>query len=160
KLMQNNKNNLLEVILFGLDLQCLESCQKNEYYKKNFLYLRSEAQQNSHLKEFALDLDSYSRTLFEKYNFTDTTLDCLELNISNKLVKIKFTESNNKLVSLTHLDASIYACNKGLISRDSYRYLAAIQPSLESGFSTTYSTMKKSEDTLNINKTQLGNSAV
>ncbi|CAG8809948.1 1619_t:CDS:2, partial [Racocetra fulgida] len=91
KLTQNKNNNLSGVILFGLDLQCLELRQKNEYHKKDFLYLKSEAQQNSRLKKFAADLYSYSRTLFEEYNFTDTTLDCLELNISNKLVKVEFT---------------------------------------------------------------------
>ncbi|CAG8629358.1 5163_t:CDS:1, partial [Racocetra fulgida] len=98
---------------------------KNEYHKKDFLYLKSEGQQNSHLKKFAADLYSYSRTLFKKYNFTDMTLDCLELNISNKLVKVEFTRSNNKSASFTYPDANIYACDKGLISRDSYKYLAA-----------------------------------
>ncbi|CAG8794810.1 18344_t:CDS:1, partial [Dentiscutata erythropus] len=131
KLMQNKANNLSGVILFGLDLQCLKSCQKNEYYKRIFLYLKPETQQNFRLREFVSDLYFYAKTLFEKYNFTDMTLDCLELNISNKLVKLKFTESNDELVSLTHRDTSIYVYDKRLISRNSYRYLATIQPSLE-----------------------------
>ncbi|CAG8658866.1 23873_t:CDS:2 [Cetraspora pellucida] len=128
KLTQNKNVNLSGIILFGLDLQCLESRQKNEFQRKNFLYLKSDTQKNFHLKEFAFDLYSYSKILLEKYNISNTNLDCFELNISNKLIKIKFTESKDRSASI---DSIIYACDKGLISRDSYRHLAAVQPLLE-----------------------------
>ncbi|CAG8560698.1 7568_t:CDS:2 [Cetraspora pellucida] len=106
---------------------------RNYSYQYNILKLRYYPAVNIQQtqRKFASDIYTYFKDLFEKYNFTDANLNCLELNVFNEQVKVKFTESNNELASLTHLDSYIYACNRGLISQDSYRYLAAIQSSLE-----------------------------
>ncbi|CAG8754571.1 25477_t:CDS:2, partial [Racocetra persica] len=41
-----------------------------------------------------------------------------------------------------------------------YRYLAAVQPSLEPKFSTIYSATDENNDILYINKTQIGNGTI
>ncbi|CAG8770524.1 3094_t:CDS:1, partial [Dentiscutata heterogama] len=101
---------------------------KNSYKLKRFLNFTSEIQKNHHLKELALDFHSCFETLLKKYNFSNTKLNNFELDISEKPVEFKFTESNP---SLNYLDSTIYAYDKGLISRESYRNLVAIQPLLE-----------------------------
>ncbi|CAG8810193.1 17197_t:CDS:2, partial [Cetraspora pellucida] len=83
---------------------------------------------NYHLKKLVLDFHSCFENLFKKYNFSNTKLNNFELDISGKPIEFKFTKSNP---SLNYLDSTIYAYNKGLISKDSYRNLAAIQPLLE-----------------------------
>jgi hypothetical protein len=122
-----------------LDLACLELRRENKENilpinfkkKKPFLNLKSNTQKNNRLKKLASDINSNAKDLFVSHRFSDINLDSLKLNIQNQFVKIKFSNSNNKLESQIQLDSLIYVCDNNFISRDSYRQLAAIQPSLE-----------------------------
>ncbi|CAG8839685.1 15648_t:CDS:1, partial [Racocetra persica] len=102
------------VILFGLDLQCLEM-RRSHIQKKSYSHLKSESQKIHRLKQLALDIQSCSKELFEKHGFFETNLNYLGIKIFNEQVKIDFAKSTLS----TYLDSIVYACDKGLISQDS-----------------------------------------
>ena len=99
--------------------------------KKLFSNLKSNFQKNNWLKKLASDINSNAKDLFVSHRFSNINLDSLRINVQGQFIRIKFSDFNNKLESQIHLDSIIYACDNSLISRDGYRQLAAVQPSLE-----------------------------
>ncbi|RHZ80139.1 hypothetical protein Glove_139g11 [Diversispora epigaea] len=132
KISSKNNTNLSGVVLFGLDLECLELRREDKENippkRKLFSNLKSGSQKNKRLKELASKINSNSKDLFTSYNFSDTSLDCLKLNIQGQFINLKFSNSYNES---TYFDSILCACDETLISRDGYRKLAAVQPSMK-----------------------------
>ncbi|RHZ84800.1 hypothetical protein Glove_74g103 [Diversispora epigaea] len=136
----NAKGSTLSgVILFGLDLKCIKlRCKNKENIlpinlkkKKPFSNLKSRSQKNKRLKKLALDINSNTKDLFDSHRFSNINLDSLKLNIQRQFIRIKFSNFNNELESQIQLDSIIHVYNNNLISREGYRQLSAVQPSLE-----------------------------
>ncbi|CAG8618201.1 28395_t:CDS:2 [Dentiscutata erythropus] len=100
------------------------------YYPKDARRTKRSGHQipnNYQVQQLALDIHSCSKKMLEEHGFSDTNLDYIGLSILDEQVKIDFTESTLAM----HVDSIIYACDTSLISRNSYRNLAAIMPFLE-----------------------------
>ncbi|RHZ86777.1 hypothetical protein Glove_46g51 [Diversispora epigaea] len=139
KITNTKGSTLSGIILFGLDLTCLELRRENKENlvseinsrKKPFSNLKSNSQKNKQLKNLASDIYSNSKDLFNSHNFSNISLDSLRFNIQDQFIKINFSNFNNELKSDIYLDSILCACDESLISRNGYRQLAAVQPSLE-----------------------------
>ncbi|CAG8768561.1 3732_t:CDS:1, partial [Racocetra fulgida] len=85
RLNPNKKFTLSGVILFELDLECLETCQDNsDRQLKPYLHLKSELQKSYCLKQLASDIYFCSKKLLEEHQFFDTNLDYIELKVLNE----------------------------------------------------------------------------
>ncbi|CAG8819058.1 2623_t:CDS:2 [Cetraspora pellucida] len=81
---------------------------------------------NATLSGLALEIHSCSKKLLEEYGFSEADdLNYLGFEIFNEQITVDFVKSSKSV------DSICYTCDKGLISRDSYRNLAASLPFLE-----------------------------
>ncbi|RHZ63865.1 hypothetical protein Glove_327g2 [Diversispora epigaea] len=119
KITNAKGSTLSGVILFGLDLECIELRRENKENilpinlkkKKPFSNLKSRSQKNKRLKKLALDINSNTKDLFDSYRFSNINLDSLKLNIQGQFIRIKFSNSNNELESQIQLDSIIHKEN-------------------------------------------------
>ncbi|RHZ77631.1 hypothetical protein Glove_174g5 [Diversispora epigaea] len=128
KITNAKGSTLSGVILFGLDLECIELRRENKENilpinlkkKKPFSNLKSRSQKNKRLKKLALDINSNTKDLFDSHRFSNINLDSLKLNIQGQFIRIKFSNFNNELESQIQLDSIIHVCDNNLISREEY----------------------------------------
>ncbi|RHZ88040.1 hypothetical protein Glove_26g269 [Diversispora epigaea] len=168
KITNTKGSTLSDIILFGLDLTCLELRRENKENlvseinsrKKPFSNLKSNSQKNKRLKNLASDIYSNSKSLFNSHNFSNISLDSLRFNIQDQFIKINFSNFNNELKSDIYLDSILCACDESLISRDGYRQLAAVQLSLEREYQNNLNTFLDENEEVFINSDQIGNGSV
>ncbi|CAG8820944.1 3478_t:CDS:1, partial [Dentiscutata erythropus] len=136
KLKGHSNSQFSGVILFGLDLKCLEKRRnldqnfKAQSRKKPFNELQSESQKNKRLKALAYDIRDEVESAIQLHNFHDTVLKSIELDVNELHVNFQNLESE-KYQSNQFLDSIVCACDKLLISRNAYCQLAAIMPEME-----------------------------
>ncbi|RHZ77853.1 hypothetical protein Glove_170g34 [Diversispora epigaea] len=83
KITNAKGSTLSGVILFGLDLECIELRRENKENilpinlkkKKPFSNLKSRSQKNKRLKKLALDINSNTKDLFDSHRFSNINLD-------------------------------------------------------------------------------------
>ncbi|CAG8463846.1 32713_t:CDS:1, partial [Racocetra persica] len=82
-----------------------------------------------HLKTLAYNIHDGIESAVQLYNFHNTILKSIELNINDLHVNFQNLNSENSQ-SDQFLDSIACACDKSLISRDAYHQLAAIMPEI------------------------------
>ncbi|RHZ68915.1 hypothetical protein Glove_292g103 [Diversispora epigaea] len=108
---------------------CVNSLRSASDAAKQFVQKITNAKGSTLSGVILFDLDL--EYLFDSHRFSNINLDSLKLNIQGQFIRIKFSNSNNKLESQIQLDSIIHVCDNNLISREKYRQLSAVQPSLE-----------------------------
>ena len=78
----------------------------------------------------AKDIEKESQIILTRQNFNNTKIRYIELEIGDEIVGIDLSEVNLDFTRIRQ-EAVVCACDESLISRDGYRHLAAISPSLE-----------------------------
>lgn len=102
--------------------------------KRCYTELESDSQKNKRIALAAKDLNIQVVELFRNHQFIDSSgtnivkLESIKLSIANKAITLDYlTENKDKQKHYTSL---VRICDEALISRDGYRKLAAIDPSM------------------------------
>ncbi|RIB07942.1 hypothetical protein C2G38_2212945, partial [Gigaspora rosea] len=122
KLRGNENSRLSGIILFGVDLNCLDQRRINaqakstqsRVRKKEYNDLKSELQRNKRLKILGEDVHNSIKLQFMQYNFQNANLEHLTICASTQDIKFQYVSNKTKEITDQELDSIVHACDESL----------------------------------------------